>query len=48
MSGLIDFSKINAIIEDIPCISDLQKEFYRVYIKARYDLILKPAVERVH
>ena len=25
-----------------------KKEFYRVYIKARYDLILKPAFERVH
>ena len=39
----IDFDKINAVIEGIPCITDLQKEFYRVYIKARYDLILKPA-----
>lgn len=44
----IDFDKINAVIESIPCINDLQKEFYRVYIKARYDLILKPAFERVH
>ena len=44
----IDFDKIHAIIEGIPCINDLQKEFYRVYIKARYDLILKPAFERVH
>lgn len=44
----IDFGKINAIIEGIPCINDLQKEFYRVYIKARYDLILKPVFERVH
>lgn len=44
----IDFDKINAVIESIPCINDLQKEFYRVYIKALYDLILKSAFERVH
>ena len=44
----IDFDKINAVIEGIPCITDLQKEFYRTYIKTRYDLILKPAFERVH
>ena len=44
----IDFDKINVVIESIPCITDLQKEFYRIYIKARYDLILKPAFERVY
>ena len=43
----IDFSKIDLIINDIPYITDLQKEFYRVYIKARYNLILKPAFARI-
>lgn len=43
----IDFDKINTIINDIPCITDLQKDFYRVYIKARYDSILKPAFEKI-
>ena len=42
-----NFDKINTIINDIPCITDLQKDFYRVYIKARYDSILKPAFERI-
>lgn len=40
----IDFYKINQLINAIPCITDLQKEFYKVYIKYRYELILKPAL----
>lgn len=43
----IDFTKIDLVINDIPYITDLQKEFYRIYIKARYDLILKPAFARI-
>ena len=43
----IDFARINPLIDDIPCITDLQKEFYRTYVKARYDLILKPASDRI-
>lgn len=39
----IDLDKINQLISAIPCITDLQKEFYNVYIKSRYDLILKSA-----
>ncbi len=44
----INLDKINAVVESIPCITDLQKEFYRVYIKARYNLILKPVFEMIH
>ena len=43
----IDFDKINTVINEVPCITDLQKDFYRVYIKARYDSILRPAFERI-
>lgn len=43
----IDFDKIYQLIDEIPYITDLQKRFYRVYIKARYDLILKPVFDRV-
>lgn len=39
----IDIEKINAFIDRVEGISDLQKEFYRSYIQARYDLILQPA-----
>jgi hypothetical protein len=39
----IDISKINNIIENTPFISDVQKEFYKTFTKARYDMILQPA-----
>lgn len=38
--------QINSMVDEIPYITDLQKKFYRVYIKARYDLILKPVFDR--
>ncbi len=39
----IDIERINAFIDDIIYISDLQKEFYKTYITARYEKILMPA-----
>ena len=38
----IDMMKIAAFIDRTPAISDLQKQFYKCYLKARYDLILVP------
>ena len=35
-------SKIAAFIDSTPAISDLQKQFYKRYLQARYDLILVP------
>ena len=42
----IDLAKINALIESTPYISELQKRFYKYYIKARYELILIPALRK--
>ena len=40
-----DMSKISAFIDVVPYISDLQREFYKRYIAARLDLILRPVFE---
>ena len=40
-----DMNKISAFIDGVPYISDLQKEFYKRYIAARRDLILRPVFE---
>ena len=37
--------EICAFIDEVPYISDLQKEFYKRYIEARLDLILHPVYE---
>ena len=42
----IDLKKIDSFIDDILGITDLQKDFYKMYIKARYELIIKPAYDR--
>ncbi len=39
----IDIELINAFIDNIIYISDLQKEFYKTYITARYEKILMPS-----
>lgn len=39
----INLAQINRFIDSVEEISDLQKSFYKAYIKARYDLILVPA-----
>ena len=38
-------NKISAFIDGVPYIFDLQKEFYKRYIAARRDLILRPVFE---
>ncbi len=41
----IDIDEINALIDAVPYLSELQRKFYRHYIKARYDLLLVPAFD---
>ncbi len=43
----IDMEKIEGFIDKIPAISDLQRTFYKHYINARSDIILRPAFELV-
>ncbi len=39
----IDIDGMNLFIDDVPYISDLQKEFYKTYIEARYNKLILPA-----
>lgn len=41
----IDLDRINELIDEIDDIPTKEKRFYRYYIKARYDMILKPALD---
>ncbi len=41
----IDMNEISAFIDGVTYLSDLQRKFYKHYIKARYDLILAPAFD---
>lgn len=43
----IDMKKIDDFIDRVPGISNLQKEFYKRYMDARYELIISPAFEFV-
>ena len=43
----IDMEKISIFISEIPYLSELQRRFYKNYIKARYNLILAPAFDLV-
>lgn len=43
----INIELINAFIDNIIYISDLQKEFYKTYIKARYEKILLPIYKKL-
>ncbi len=43
IASKIDLEQINSFIDQIEGISELQKKFYKVYIKARYDLMIYPA-----
>ena len=43
----IDMEKIEQLINETPYITDLQKDFYKAYINARYKKILLPAYEQV-
>ena len=42
----IDMGQIEQFIEETPYISDLQKDFYKAYINARYEKIMLPAFEQ--
>ena len=41
----IDLEKINAIIDETPCISNIRKAFYKKILKMRYEMILKVSYE---
>ena len=41
----IDMNSICEFIDSVPYISDLQKEFYKNYLDARYEMILEPVYE---
>ena len=42
----IDMEQIEQFIDETPYISDLQKDFYKAYINARYEKIMLPAFEQ--
>lgn len=41
----VNLEKINKFIDEVPYISTLQKDFYKKYVTARYEMILQPALE---
>lgn len=43
----INMEEIEELINTIPHITDLQKEFYKLYLNKRYELIIRPAYEFV-
>lgn len=43
----IDLAKINAFIDGVSYISEMQKDFYKRYISARYGLILLPVYKKI-
>ena len=44
----MDIESIQQWIEELPYITELQKNFYSQYIGARYELILQPALTLVY
>lgn len=43
----IDLGQIKAFIDEVEPLTNLQKDFYKTYIQARYDLILLQAYKRI-
>lgn len=43
----INMKEIKELVDSTPYITDLQKEFYKLYIQKRYELIIRPAYELV-
>jgi len=41
----VDMEQIGALIEEVPYLTDLQRQFYKNYIAARFDLLIRPAYE---
>lgn len=37
--------RIRSFVDEIPYLMDLQRQFYKSYIAARLDLLLRPAYE---
>lgn len=44
----IDIDEIKEFIDTVPYITDMQKEFYKTYVSARYEKIIAPAYEQIH
>lgn len=44
----IDIDEIKEFIDTVPYITDMQKEFYKTYITARYEKIITPVYEQIH
>ena len=42
-----DLPRIKVFIDQVEPLSDLERDFYKTYIQARYDLILLPAYKRI-
>lgn len=45
VTGRIDMGKIFAIIDEVECISDLQKSFYKTMIQERKEIILDQSIK---
>lgn len=43
----VDMEQIGEFIDEVPYLTDLQRQFYKSYIAARLDLIFRPAYEMV-
>lgn len=43
--GRINMAEIDRFLDEVPYLTQLQRDFYKRYISARYDLILTPAFE---
>ena len=43
----INMAEINFFVDEVPYLTKLQREFYKAYLKARYELILQPAYSRI-
>lgn len=44
----IDIDEIKEFIDTVPYITDMQKEFYKKYVSARYEKIIAPAYDHIH
>ncbi len=44
----INMESIEKLINAVPCITDLQKDFYKQYLNKRYELMIRPAYELVN
>jgi hypothetical protein len=43
----IDMNVIGCIIDGVECATPIQKEFYKAFLKARFELILQPTLSRL-